>query len=191
MGRDDEMPEVPQAPFYPWGGRNAFYDGDEEHDEVHVPEPGWNQQPGDFNGVPNFDPTTRWGGVQLAVIAPNVLGGNVPVPQLQVMQTLLKIPAVCNLRLSAQQLDLAVLNANDTVTWTVIIGVGEASQTRFYKKQISPVDGSVDNDIFLVLPIQGLSITAVVTLHQDATLERRCQLAAQLAARSVTFGNVR
>lgn len=183
-----------RAPFHPFGDW-PFWDedeGDGYEADVKVPPAGWNQQPHEFNSHPHFDPTTRWGGVQLAVIAPNVLGGVVTQPTLQILDTTLQVPAVCCLRLSAQQLDSVALGANDFVTWTVMLGVGESTQTRFYKKAISPVDGSVDQDIFLPsIPVQHVAITAVVSLTQAATLERRFQIAAQLAARAVSFGNVR
>lgn len=199
-----------RAPFHPWGNR-PFADGEadshvfdaedfddaEDLDEnealVHVPTPGWNQHPEEFNEHPHFDPTSNWGNAQLFVVAPLPAGGTTTMPQAQILDATLQMPAVCTLRLSAQALDGVPLTpANDFITWEVLIGVGNATQTRFYKQAFSPTDGSVDTDIFLAtLPAQHLAIRAIASFKIDIALERRVQVAAQFAARATTRGNTR
>lgn len=179
---EDESDDEPFiAPF-----RDMSYsDGDEEtvmRDEGveggEIPA-GWNQAPDEFQG--DNRPTIRWGDVKSINIPANPAGGLVVDAVLQVLDFYLQIPAVCMVRLSAQELTGVALVATDIITWTLFIGVGSSTQTRKYTKQISAADGLVDQDFFLTMPLEHLVATATLQCHSDVGKPRTIEVSAQVA----------
>jgi hypothetical protein len=186
---DDEAPAVvgfsDDAPtIEPFEDMN-YFDGDEgtvNSDEGveggQIPA-GWNQHPGEFDG--DNRPTIRWGDVKSINIPANPAGGLVLDAVLQVLDFYLQIPAVCMVRLSAQELTGVAVAPTDLITWTLLIGVGSSTQTRKYQKKLSPNDGTADNDFFLTMPLEHLVATATVQCNADPTKNRMIEVSAQVA----------
>lgn len=180
------MNRVARYPNYPAQGEAidpfhdfAYFDDDEGSVEVEMPPAGWNQNPQEFHG--DNRGTIRWGDVKTVNVPANPAGGLLVDPVLQVLDFYLQMPAVCVLRLSAQELTGIAITASDLITWTLLIGVGSSTQTRKYQKQLSPNSGAADNDFYLTLPLEHLVATATLQVVQDVTTQRIVEVAAQVA----------
>ena len=142
--------------------------------EVRVPEPEWDQNPGgpasEFTKQ-NDRSEIRWGDMRQL----NFPGGGLSGPPQETGYLITQemwIPAMVVLRLASVEVTgaLTTPGPDDTVLWSVQLGIGAALQTKQYLQQVDPLNGTANNDITLTLPSQVIRVSAIVTVTANVDL---------------------
>jgi len=144
----------------------------------NVPPAGWEQDPGRYPR--RLADHVRWGDVvtfnQPAVPA----GPTTTNPVSQFAEFALRLPAVCMVRLSCLVLQGAV-NAADLVTWKLLIGVGSATAKKFFQSIPDAATGATNHDLLLTMPLEHLTVQAILVCKADPAVSRTFELSAQIA----------
>jgi len=165
---------------------NGAFTFDEEEGDTVLPEPCWDQYPGDGNERRHYyNPTKQWGDRRIIAITDlsQVPSANVPVNQGgqnpsqttssspntttntgQLLDLKIQMPTVCLVRLSAVDLtgQLTSTAADLFVIWTVDIGCGRSLQRKFYKQLVAPLLGQVETQLLFQIPLQALRASCEV-----------------------------
>lgn len=171
-----QMP--PQQPAPPPWSHAPFNEGD-----PRVPPAGWEQTPrsaADYERARSHNPTVRWGDVT-TLNFPIGAPGPVVAPAPQFADFWLAMPAVCMVRLAAVDISNNAIVGTDLITWKLLIGVGNATSTKFYTTIPDPTDGSTNHDLILTLPLEHLTVEASASITNPGASPRVLQLAAQIA----------